>query len=54
MDLDKISAFVKTLGFPVAIAVWFLWKIQAFMDAMLVNQEQITNLLTQLVKMHGG
>lgn len=52
MDLDKIIAIIRTLGFPAAIAVWFLWKIQAYMDAMTVSQVQITELLRQLIAMH--
>jgi hypothetical protein len=52
MDLDKITAFIKTLGFPAAIAVWFLWKIQTFMDAMIVQQTTIIDLLHQLVQAH--
>ena len=52
MDLDKILVFIKTLGFPVAIAVWFLWKIQTFMDALLVGQATQTELLRQLIDLH--
>lgn len=52
MDFDKIAAFVKVLGFPVAIAVWFLWKIQAFLDASVANNSTMIELLRQLVEMH--
>ena len=52
MDSDKIIAALKTLGLPTALAVWFLWKIQTVMDAILVQQTSITELLRQLVELH--
>ena len=52
MELEKIVALIKSLGFPTALAIWFLWKIQVFMDALLVQQTQITELLRQLVELH--
>ena len=52
MDLDKITAFLKLIGFPTALAIWFLWKIQGFMDALLIQQTTIIELLRQLVELH--
>lgn len=52
MDPDKYIALLKAFGFPAAIAVWFLWKIQVFMDALLVTQTQSIELLRQLVELH--
>lgn len=52
MDFDKLTVFVKTLGFPIAIAAWFLWKIQAFMESISANGIITNELLRQLVELH--
>ena len=52
MEFDKILSIVSKLGFPTALAIWFLWKIQAFMDALVVQQTTITELLRQLIELH--
>ena len=52
MDPEKFLVFCKAVGFPVAVSIWFLWKIQAFMDALLVGQALQTELLRQLITLH--
>ena len=52
MDPEKFLVFFKAVGFPVAVAVWFLWKIQVFMDALLVSQTTVIELLRQLIEVH--
>jgi hypothetical protein len=52
MDIDKFIVFFKAVGFPAAIAVWFLWKIQAFMEAQMVNSAATVELLRQLISIH--
>ena len=52
MDPDKVLVFFKAVGFPAAVAVWFLWKIQTFMDALLVSQTTMIELLRQLIEVH--
>jgi len=52
VDPEKFLLFFKTVGFPVAVAIWFLWKIQVFMDALLVTQTTTVELLRQLVALH--
>jgi hypothetical protein len=52
MDMDKIIIFVKAVGFPVAVSIWFLWKIQVFMDALLVSQTTLIELTRQLIDLH--
>jgi hypothetical protein len=52
MDIDKTIALLKAFGFPAAIAVWFLWKIQVFMDALTVSNTQVVELMRQLVELH--
>jgi hypothetical protein len=52
MDPEKFLVFCKAVGFPVAVSIWFLWKIQVFMDALLVSQTTMTELLRQLVELH--
>lgn len=52
MDLDKMIVFLKTLGFPVAIAVWFLWKIQVYMEATAASGVITNELLRQLIAIH--
>jgi len=52
MDLDKFVLFIKAVGFPVAVAIWFLWKIQVFMDALLVSQTTLIELTRQLIDLH--
>lgn len=52
MDADKVILLLKTVGFPGAIAIWFLWKIQAFLDALTASNVTMVELLRQLVEMH--
>lgn len=52
MDPEKFIVFFKAIGFPAAIAVWFLWKIQVFMDASVVNSTLQVELLRQLIDIH--
>lgn len=52
MDFDKVVVFFKTVGFPTAIAVWFLWKIQVFMDTLTASQATMVELLRQLIAVH--
>ena len=52
MNLEVLIAFISKLGFPILVAVWFLWKVQAFMEALLVGQTQTIELLRQLVELH--
>lgn len=52
MDIDKAIALLKAFGFPTAVAVWFLWKIQTFMDQLTVSQTQLVELLRQIVELH--
>lgn len=52
MNLEMLIAFISKLGFPIFVAAWFLWKIQGFMDALLVGQTQTIELLRQLVELH--
>lgn len=52
MDIDKVILFMKAFGFPAAIAVWFLWKIQVFMDALTISNATMVELLRQLIALH--
>ena len=52
MEPEKILALVKSFGFPAAITVWFLWKIQGFMDALLISQTTMVELMRQLIELH--
>jgi len=52
MDIDKLIVLLKTFGFPAVIAIWFLWKIQVFMDALTVSQTQLVELLRQVIELH--
>lgn len=52
MDAEKWIVFFKTLGFPTAVALWFMWKVQVFMDALLTSQTQVVELLRQLIEIH--
>ena len=52
MDFDKLTIFVKTLGFPIAVAVWFLWKIQSIMESLSANGVLTNELLRQLIELH--
>jgi len=52
MDIDKVIIFFKTVGFPVGVAVWFLWKIQSFMEAQAVNSAAMVELMRQLIALH--
>jgi hypothetical protein len=52
MDLEKLLGLASKFGFPGIVSVWLMWKVQAFMDAMIVNQTATTELLRQLVTLH--
>lgn len=52
MDLDKLFAFAGKFGFAGVVAVWFMWKAQAFFDSMTANQATVVELLRQLVALH--
>jgi hypothetical protein len=52
MDVDKVIIFFKAVGFPAGVAIWFLWKIQAFMDAQTVNSAATVELLRQMIDLH--
>lgn len=52
MDLDKLFAFAGKFGFAGVVAVWFMWKAQAFFDAMAANNATQIELLRQLVQLH--
>jgi len=52
MDVEKFIVFFKAVGFPAAIAVWFLWKIQTFMDALVTSSALQVELLRQLLMLH--
>ena len=52
MDLDKLVMLISKLGFPAVVALWFMWKIQGFMDAMVTQQTAMIELLRQLISLH--
>lgn len=52
MNLETFIAFISKLGFPIMVAVWFLWKVQSFMESLIVGQVQAIELLRQLVELH--
>ena len=52
MDPDKVIIFFKTVGFPVGVAVWFLWKIQTFMEVQAANSASMVELMRQLIALH--
>jgi len=52
LDIDKLVIFFKSVGFPAAVAVWFLYKIQVFMDSLLVNSTAQIELLRQILALH--
>ena len=54
MDFDKIFGLAGKFGFPSVVAVWLMWKVQAFMDATVVTQAATVELLRQLVALHAS
>lgn len=52
MDYDKLIAIFKAVGFPTAVAIWFLFKIQIFFDTLISQQATLIELLRQLIVMH--
>ena len=52
MDFDKLIAIVKSLGFPAAIAIWFLWVIQAFFTTIIAQNAVVIELLRHLIELH--
>jgi len=54
MDIEKFIVFFKAVGFPVGVAVWFLWKIQTFMEAQTANSAAMVELMRQLISLHSN
>jgi len=52
MEIDKVIALLGKFGFPTFIAVWFLYKIQIFLDALIAQNATVIELLRQLIQMH--
>ena len=52
MNIEALIALISKLGFPIVVAVWFLWKVQEFMESLIVGQTQAIELLRQLVELH--
>jgi len=52
MDVDKLILLIKTLGFPIVVAIWFLWKFQTFMETQISQQTTMIELLRRLVEIH--
>ena len=52
MDFDKLAVIFSKIGFPVAVALWFMFKLQAYLDTMTVQQVQMVQLLQQLIELH--
>ena len=52
MDWDKLTIFIKTLGFPIVVAIWFMWKVQGALEQMVVSQAVTVELLRQLLEVH--
>ena len=49
MDFDKLSVFFAKVGFPTTIAVWFMWKIQVYLDTLTAQQATIIQMLQRLI-----
>ena len=52
MDWDRFIAFFKTLGFPATVALWFMWKVQGYLDIQTAQNAQLIELVRQLIEMH--
>lgn len=52
MTVDALMAILTKMGFPIAVAVWLLYRMDNLMVLWLDNQTRIAVLLDQLIQMH--
>jgi len=52
MNFEVITAAFVKLGFPVAVAVWLLYRVDTLMVSWIDTQVRVAILLQQLIDMH--
>jgi len=52
MNFDAIIALFTKVGFPVAVAVWLLYRVDTLMVSWIDTQVRVAILLQQLIDMH--
>lgn len=50
MDLEPIGKFISTIGFPVAVAMYLLMRIEPILRAMNENLIKLTALIDHKLK----
>jgi hypothetical protein len=50
VDLAQLGDLVERLGFPVVVALWFMWRVEKRMDAFIAQQAQLLLVLSVLAQ----
>jgi hypothetical protein len=48
MDLDKLGRFISSVGFPITVAFYLLWRIDPLLRDLNISVIQLTILIQQL------
>ena len=48
MDAQLVQGFISTIGFPIFVAVWMLYKSSKDSDKMSESLQELKNAITEL------
>lgn len=48
MDVQVVQGFISSLGFPIFVAVWMLYKTSRDSDKMSESLQELKNAITEL------
>lgn len=52
MDLEKVLLLVSKYGIVPVSAIWFMFKLQSFMEQQVAQNATSIELLRQLISLH--
>lgn len=52
MDLEKLLALISKYGLVPVAAIYFMFKLQGFMETQIAQNATVVELLRQLVEAH--
>lgn len=54
MDLDAIGRFISTVGFPIAVAVYLLWRLDPILRKLAETQAVQVEILRRIQEVLDG
>ncbi len=48
MDLDKLGRFISSVGFPMTVAMYLLWRIDPLLRDLNISVIQLTMVIQNL------